>query len=333
MIPSLFPELEAEEPKAEKLVGIARMAAESEVVEAKRRVEYRDLETRRLLSRCNSDRVPFQWTINPYRGCEFACKYCFARYTHEFMELRNPSDFETQIFVKEFDAASFAKELDQVGLDEGIGIGTATDPYQPAERRYRTTRCILEILAKRKGHRLHLTTKSDLISQDAKLLAQVAKNHSLTVCITVTTLDPELARMLEPLAPRPDLRLAALHKLAKAGVNVGVLGSPILPLINDSEEQLDALAERAAKAGAAFYSAGVLFLQPCSKRVFFPFLQAQFPEIYERYRKRYAKSAFVQGRYPEIIQARLDAVRAKHGLKRGRDQKTMEQSGMQLTLF
>src|SRR5579863_8528100 len=115
------------------LVGIARIAAESPSLDAKRRVEYFDLATRHFLTKCSNDRLPFRWTVNPYRGCEFGCKYCYARYAHEFMELRDPLDFERRIFVKQFDPARFREELRRLPQGESIALGTATDPYQPAE--------------------------------------------------------------------------------------------------------------------------------------------------------------------------------------------------------
>src|SRR5689334_24420817 len=127
------------------------MAAEAPCLEPKRRVEYFELGARSYLARCDSPRVPFRWTINPYRGCEFGCKYCYARYTHEFMELRQPEDFEQKIFAKHFHAPWFRAELARIVPGAHIAIGTATDPYQPAERRYRITRQILEILAEEQG--------------------------------------------------------------------------------------------------------------------------------------------------------------------------------------
>ena len=203
--------------QAPKLVGIARMAAEAPCLEPKRRVEYFELPARSYLARCDSTRVPFRWTINPYRGCEFGCKYCYARYTHEFMELRDPEQFERKIFAKSFDAARFRDELRALPLGETVALGTATDPYQPAERRYGVTRKMLEVFAETAGLRLGITTKSDLITRDVGLLKEVARRHYLTVSVTVTTVDRELARALEPMAPRPDLRLAAVRGLADAG--------------------------------------------------------------------------------------------------------------------
>ena len=133
--------------QAVKLIGIARMAAEAPCLEPKRRVEYFELGARSYLARCDNTRVPFRWTINPYRGCEFGCKYCYARYTHEFMELRDPGQFERKIYAKKFNPVRFREELRRLPLGESIALGTATDPYQPAERRYRVTRQMLEVFA------------------------------------------------------------------------------------------------------------------------------------------------------------------------------------------
>jgi len=138
----IFPDSKA------KLVGIARLASEGETLRQGHEVEYFTLPVRSLLNRCTGSRMPFTWTINPYRGCEFACKYCYARYTHEFMELREGVDFEQKIFVKQHAADLLRQELRQVKAGEDIAIGTATDPYQPAERRFEVTRAILEEVAR-----------------------------------------------------------------------------------------------------------------------------------------------------------------------------------------
>src|SRR5579871_2398860 len=141
------------------LIGIARLASESPLLEAKQRVEYLELETRRFIGRNSNARLSFVWTINPYRGCEFGCKYCYARYAHEFMELRDPEQFERKIYAKRFHPPSFRSELKRVKRGEQIWIGTATDPYQPAERRYRITRQILGVLAGERGLDFGITTK------------------------------------------------------------------------------------------------------------------------------------------------------------------------------
>jgi DNA repair photolyase len=303
-------------PEPLKLVGIARMAAEAPGLEAKRRVEYFELGARSYLARCDSARVPFGWTINPYRGCEFGCKYCYARYTHEFMELREPEQFERKIFAKAFDAARFREELRALPVGETIAIGTATDPYQPAERRYGVMRKMLEVFASLSGFKLGITTKSDLIPRDIDLLKEIARRHYIRVSMTVTTVDTELARLLEPMAPRPDLRLGAVRALANEGLRVVVGCSPVMPLINDSERSLDAVGREAAAAGAVALWANVLFLKPCAYQVFLPFLEERFPALVRKYRERYDRAAYLRGAYPEMIQERVEAIRKRHGLNR-----------------
>jgi DNA repair photolyase len=297
-----------------RLTGIARLAAAGALLAAKQRVTYRELPTRRYINRCESARVPFAWTINPYRGCEFACKYCYARYTHEFMELRDSQAFETQIFAKQWNPAAFREELRRIPKRDWIAIGTATDPYQPAERRFGLTRQILSLFAADRGRRLSLTTKSDLVIRDVPLLAAIASSNVLHVAVTVTTADERLARLLEPYAPRPSLRLGAVAALRKAGIQAGVLCAPVLPGINDSLESLDAVASAAAAAGAVSLSGNVVFLKPCARAVFLPFLEEHFPELARQYRRRFESSDFLRGAYPQRIRQRLAAVRARHGL-------------------
>src|SRR6516225_9367713 len=219
---------------ASPLVGIARLAAQGESIRQAHLVEYFTLPSRALLNRCTSTRVPFEWTINPYRGCEFACKYCYARYTHEFMEMRDGLEFERKIYVKQQTAWLLRQDLKQVKRGEQIAIGTATDPYQPAERRFEVTRGILEEFARHRGLELGIVTKSDLIIRDIDLLREIARHNSFYVSITVTTTNTRLARILEPRAPRPDLRLQAVAKLVQAGLNAGVICSPVMPGITDS---------------------------------------------------------------------------------------------------
>jgi len=299
-----------------KLVGIARMAAEGSLVSDKQRVEYRTLPTRKWLNRCHSQRVPFHWTINPYRGCEFGCKYCYARFTHEFLERRNLDAFETEIYAKNWDSNAFRAEI--LGLKPGqvIGLGTATDPYQPAERQFKLTRKALEVMAESlRGHSLFVTTKSDLVSRDAGLYQRIAERNRVRISVTVTTMNRELARLTEPFAPRPDLRMKAVAQLAKANVPVGVIASPILPMITDSEENLLSVAEAASQAGATQFGAGVLFLQPSAQKVFMPFLSRRFPQLLRKYEVSYRDGAYLKGGYPERMARLVEAVREKVGIQ------------------
>lgn len=318
-----------------QLIGIARLAAESPSLEAKRQTEYFELTTRRYLSRCDSPRMPFRWMINPYRGCEFGCKYCYARYTHEFMELHGAEDFERRIFVKRFDGAAFREELRRLPVGETIAIGTATDPYQPAERRFRLTRSILEVLGQNSGYRIGLITKSDLIARDIDVFREINRRNYLTLVLTITTLDRALAQLLEPLAPRPDLRLQAVRKLSAAGLRVAVNLAPILPLINDSEPGLDAVAKASARAGARQLGGNVVYLKECARKVFFPFLQDRFPAYFRRYQELFKRGAYLRGAYPDDIQARLDRIRRRYGLSK-RDVESQPElwpQDPQLTLF
>ena len=294
-----------------KLVGIARLAASSDLIEAKRQVEYLELETRRFIGR-GSGRMSSIYTLNPYRGCEFGCKYCYARYAHEFMELRDPELFERKIYAKQFRAAAFRAELRKLKTGDTIWIGTATDPYQPAERRFNITRQMLEAIAGERGLDIGVTTKSDLVARDTALMVQIARRNRIRVHMTITTLDERLARQLEPRAPRPELRLGAVRMLTEAGVPVSVLAHPVMPLINDSEASLDRVCEAAVKNGATSFSAAPLFLQPCAQRVFLPFLEQRFPHLVRRYRERYEKSAYLKGHYPEMIAERVEKIRARH---------------------
>ncbi len=299
---------------APRLVGIARLAAEGEAIEEGHNVQYAYLAARSLLSRCTAPRMPFRWTINPYRGCEFGCHYCYARYTHEFMEMRQGRDFEQHIFAKQNAAWLLRMDLRQVKPGEMIAIGTATDPYQPAERRYRVTRSILEELAGHAGLRLGLVTKSNLILRDLDLLQRVAGRNRLWVHLTVTTTDASLARLLEPRAPRPDLRLEAVRQLATAGLDAGVLCAPVLPGITDSPAHLESLVRAAAQAGAKSFGANPLFLKPCSAQVFLPFLEQNFPALVDSYRKRYGQGAFVTSAYRKRISELVARLREKYGI-------------------
>jgi DNA repair photolyase len=304
-------------PEKPHLVGIARLASEGESLREGHDVEYFTLPAKSLLNRCVSGRqMPFTWTINPYRGCEFACKYCYARYTHEFMEMRDGADFEQKIYVKQHAAGLLRHDLHRVKTGEAIALGTATDPYQPAERRYEVTRGILEEFARHRGYELGIVTKSNLIVRDLALLQEVAKTNKLSVHITITTLNVELARILEPRAPRPDLRLDAVRALSQGGLRVGVSASPVLPGITDSPADLEALVRAAAEVGADHVFANPLFLKPCAAAVFIPFLEQNFPALVENYRQRYQGRSFLPEAYAKRLSQLIHRFREKYGISR-----------------
>jgi DNA repair photolyase len=301
------------EPAPPKLLGIARLAAQGESLKEGHNVEYFTLPARSLLNRCTAPRMPFTWTINPYRGCEFACKYCYARYTHEFMEMRDGLDFERKIYVKQHAAEMLRRDLRRVKPDEGIAIGTATDPYQPAERKYEVTRAILEEMAQHRGLEIGIVSKSTLLLRDIDVLLRVSEHNRLFVNITITTLDVHLARILEPRAPRPDLRLDAVRQLNQSGVHAGVICAPVLPEITDRARDLEDLVRATAEAGGKYIYANPLFLKPCSAAVFIPFLQKEFPSLVDNYRRRFESHAFVSSAYHKRISDLMAKLRVKYG--------------------
>ena len=308
-IETLFPILEPA-----PLVGLARVAAEADLDSTGCLTEYRPLPSRSIVSKVNSRRgLPFSHAINPYRGCEFGCRYCYARYTHEFLELQ-PEEFERKIYFKQNAAWLLAQELKRLKPGTEIAIGTATDPYQPLERKLGITRSLLEVFAKTGGFKLGIVTKSALITRDLDLLKDVTRVNQLSVNITVTTTDRKLARILEPRAPRPDLRLKALADLRKAGIRAGVLCSPLMPGITDLRSSIDAVASAAAAAGACYMFAGALFLKPCSLPTFFAFVREHFPQLLTAYERRYSASAFVSPEYRKRMQALVESIRAKYKL-------------------
>jgi DNA repair photolyase len=257
-------------PLSETLTGLARTAAAAPLDSTGCLTEYRPLVSRSLISKVNSKRkMPFTHAINPYRGCEFGCRYCYARYTHEFLEMRDPEEFEQKIYFKQNAAWLLAQELKRLKPGTHIAIGTATDPYQPLERRQMLTRSILEGFARASGFVLGIVTKSTLIARDIDLLIEINKRNRLTVHHTVTTMNTKLARILEPRAPRPDLRIETLAGMRRAGIRAGVLCSPLMPGINDSRSSMAAVARAAAAADASFFYSGPLFLKPCSLPTFF----------------------------------------------------------------
>jgi len=300
--------------QAGERVGIARLAALSPLAEAKRGAEYFLLPARSIVNRCDSERVPFPWTINPYRGCEFGCLYCYARYTHEYMEL-DGGEFEKKIFVKQNAGKLAARELRSIAArGEHIAIGTATDPYQPAEGEFGVTREILEEMSRYDGLSVSITTKSNRVTRDLDLLQRIASRSDLTVNLTITTPRPRLARLLEPRAPRPDLRFEAVRALREGGIDAGVFAMPVLPGITDREEDLERLVFLAREAGAQWFAANVLFLMPSSRKQFLPFLEKKFPRLARRYHQWYARAGYAPEAYRREIGERIGNLRRKYGL-------------------
>ena len=230
---------------------------------------------RSIISRNDSPDIPFSQSINPYKGCEHGCIYCYARPSHEYLNLSPGLDFETRIFFKQEAAALLDAELRKPGYrPAAITLGANTDPYQPAERKLGITRSILETL-QRFRHPVSIITKSMLVTRDVDILAEMAQDNLATVFVTLTTLDNELKRSLEPRAASPAARLKAMETLAKAGVPVGVMTAPIIPMINDAE--MERILERAAAAGASGAGYVLLRLPWQLKDLFREWLATHYP--------------------------------------------------------
>jgi DNA repair photolyase len=306
---SLFPIL-----NSPPLSPLARRAAEAELDSSGHLTEYRPLQSRSLLTRVVSRRrLPFTHSINPYRGCEFGCRYCYARYTHEFLEF-STEDFERKIYFKQNAAWLLEQELARLKPGTQIALGTATDPYQPLERKQRITRSLLEVFARHSGFKLGIVTKSALIARDIDLLKEIAARNLLTAHITVTTVNAKLARILEPRAPRPDLRIRTLAQLREAGLRAGVMCSPLMPGITDTRSSIAAVARAAAAAGADFLFAGALFLKPCSQPTFLNFVREHFPGQLAAYEKRYSGSGFVSAEYRKRVSELVESIRREYKL-------------------
>ncbi len=285
-----------------------------EDLEASRGVEFIEMPVRQILNRCDSPRVPFRWTINPYRGCEFGCGYCYARYTHDFLELGGPMDFERKIFVKRMAAEVLARTLSRTPIgNDAIAIGTATDPYQPAARKYGLTRSMLEVFAQLSGLELSITTKSSLIVRDLEWLKKINRRSKLSVNFSLITLDRKLQRILEPRAPRPGLRLRALFALARAGIRCNVLMMPMIPGLTDDPAAIESVIAGAHRAGASAVWWRSLFLKPAAARRFIPLVRERFPHLAERIDMFYARAEYAPRAYDDRMGVIFDRIRARYG--------------------
>ena len=270
------------------------------------------------------------WSINPYVGCEFGCTYCYARFTHRYVleraraagKLDRPGEasidadweaFEHSIFVKRRDTVLAALERDlsriasrrkTVGI-ETVVIGTATDPYQPAERSFGITQAVLERLSRERGMSIGLISKSPLIARDVDLFRTIQAQNHLAIHVSLISTSPRLIRWLEARSPMPHARLRALQRLTAAGINAGLITAPILPGVNDSARQLTALLSAAKRAGARFAHPSALRLYPAIRDRFNRLIEAHSPELARRYRAAYVGMGNAPGPYTAALKRRF----------------------------
>ncbi|MCB1635626.1 MAG: PA0069 family radical SAM protein [Xanthomonadales bacterium] len=284
---------------------------------------------RRILSRNDSPDIPFNQSINPYRGCEHGCNYCYARPSHAYLNLSPGLDFETRLFAKTNAAELLRAELAKPGYRcEPVNLGANTDPYQPIEKTYRLTRQVLEVLAEC-HHPLTIVTKNALVERDLDLLAPMAERGLAQVFISVGLLDNRLASTLEPRASAPHRRLQALGKLAAAGVPTGVLVAPIIPAVTDKD--IEQIIERAAGLGVKAAGYTVLRLPHELKQVFREWLALHLPERAEHVMNllqsmrggrdndpNFGSRMCGEGAYADMLAQRFKLACRKHGLVRTR---------------
>jgi DNA repair photolyase len=287
-----------------------------DVVRERGGVRYLDLDSRNLVNRCDSPRVPFRWTVNPYRGCALGCRYCYAAYTHEFLGRDAASEFASTIYAKRGGLEEAAHALQTAARrGELVALGTATDPYQPAEASFGVTRRFLELAAGIRGLRLALTTKAALVLRDLDLLRRLDRRGSLSVNVSLVSLDAALLRRLEPWAPPPEARIQVMRRLVAVGLRVSHSLAPLLPGLTDAETDLDALLAAVAGAGVRRSWANLLFLRSPTRERFLGWLREAVPERLPEYARAYRRGAYLGRADRERILARVDRARARHGLR------------------
>jgi DNA repair photolyase len=281
------------------------------------------------------------WSLNPYVGCAFGCAYCYARYAHRYTMERAAGRgsvrgaiageteslppwlaFERRVLVKHEAPTLVRRALEGrspryrrlLSGAEAVVVGTATDPYQPAERRFRVTRGVLEALAEQRGLRVVIITKSALVTRDLDVLTRLAARSRLSVHVSLITLDRAVARRVEPRSPTPEARLRAVARLAGVGIDVGVNIMPVLPGITDGPADLAALVRAIAGAGAMHVAAGALRLQPAARERYLPWIAAEFPELAGRYRAAYSRGPYAGDRYRAGLRTRITQLCEQHGL-------------------
>ena len=287
-----------------------------------KRAQFTHLPIKSILNSPQQTGMGF-WSLNPYVGCEFGCSYCFARFAHRYVVERggqldagawDDAAFERQVFVKSEapDVLALTLKPSRLG-DAAIAIGTATDPYQPAERRFRLTRRILERLAQFHGLNVSLVTKSSLVTRDLDVLSRLADRSWLTVYLSLITMEIPLIRKLEVRSPMPQVRLRALAKLAVGGIRAGVMIAPVLPGVTDGTRQLRALMRAARDAGASFVHASPLRLYPAVRPTFLPVIARHFPALLPRYERAFDARGSVTGAYADALERRVARLQRETG--------------------
>ncbi|GAA1705990.1 Rv2578c family radical SAM protein [Fodinicola feengrottensis] len=285
-----------------------------------RGVTFYEVRAKSVLNRVPAaSQVPFEWTVNPYRGCTHACRYCFARKTHSYLDLDTGRGFDTQVVVKVNAAEVLRRELAAPRWERPhVAMGTNTDPYQRAEGRYKLMPGIISALAE-SGTGFSILTKGTLIARDLPLLAKAAAGAGAGANLSIGFLDREIWRSVEPGTPSPQARLRVCGQLSDAGLNCGVLLAPVLPYLTDSDESIDATAAAIARAGARQLTGIALHLRPGAREWFMAWLSREHPELVQRYRRLYRGGTYADADYRAELSSRIHAAAQRHGLNRRND--------------
>jgi DNA repair photolyase len=282
-----------------------------------RGITFHEIQSRSIISKVpEASRVPFRWTINPYRGCSHACVYCFARNTHTYLDLDAGHDFDTQIVVKVNAPELLRRELTAPRwAGEHIAMGTNVDCYQRAEGKYKLMPGIISALTEA-GNPFSILTKGTLVLRDLDLLVRAATVTDVGMNVSVGIIDKSLSRSIEPGAPGPDRRLGVCATLSDHGLRCGVLMGPVVPFLSDSPEQLDAAVRKIARAGAAHVSPIVLHLRPGAREWFLRWLGREHPELIDAYRGLYGNRAYAPASYQRQIAEQVAALAREYGVGR-----------------
>jgi DNA repair photolyase len=282
-----------------------------------RGITFIETEAKSIINRVPGGALPFDWTINPYRGCSHACVYCFARPTHTYLDMDAGRDFETKIVVKVNAPDVLRRELAaKRWKGEHIAMGTGTDPYQRAEGRYRLMRGIMEALIDHRNP-FSILTKGTLILRDLDLLQRAAEVGPVSAAFSIGTLDERVWRETEPGTPHPKARMESVRTLTEAGIPTGILMAPILPGISDAPEQLRAVVEAAIEAGATHVSPIMLHLRPGVREEFLPWLETEHPDLVERYLQLYRQPYGPKAMRDALGRQVSSLVTAVGGVRRG----------------
>jgi DNA repair photolyase len=316
-------------PTTRQVADRVKAGGTAALTEAERRAalggnaaRYQEVTCRSALNRVQG--MPFEWTLNPYRGCTHGCHYCFARRYHVQFEMNADDEFASVILVKRNFVAVLRRELDRPAWSrDHVAFGTATDPYQPIEGHYRLTRGAIEALAAARTP-ISLVTKGPMVVRDRDVLKRLSEAAACTVCMSVPTVDEDAWRVLEPGTAHPLQRLRAVGELVDAGINAGVLMAPIVPGFSSSRTKLERTIKAIADHGAQFVGCNVMYLQDGTRTHFMKFIEREFPAMRPRFERLYVRK-YPPDAYRKEIKAMVRVLQDRYGVNKREDAEGVEE--------